>query len=60
MIIAPTAAKAHAAVATPVGRPDLLLPDELPLTPEQFALVCEANPEAVLELAAIRSPATPT
>ncbi len=29
----------------------LLLPPELRLTPEQFALVCEANPEAVLELA---------
>jgi Uma2 family endonuclease len=32
--------------------PPLLLPPELRLTPEQFALVCEANPEAVLELAA--------
>lgn len=30
----------------------LLLPAGLPLTPEQFALVCEANPDAVLELAA--------
>ena len=30
----------------------LLLPQELRLTPEQFALVCEANPDAVLELAA--------
>jgi Uma2 family endonuclease len=29
-----------------------LLPPGLWLTPEQFALVCEANPEAVLELAA--------
>lgn len=29
----------------------LLLPPELRLTPEQFVLVCEANPEAVLELA---------
>jgi Uma2 family endonuclease len=28
------------------------LPPELRLTPEQFALVCEANPEAVLELSA--------
>jgi Uma2 family endonuclease len=30
----------------------LLLPWDLRLTPEQFALVCQANPEAVLELAA--------
>jgi len=30
----------------------LLLPHDLRLTPEQFALVCEANPDAVLELAA--------
>jgi Uma2 family endonuclease len=29
----------------------LLLPPDLRLTPEQFVLVCEANPEAVLELA---------
>jgi Uma2 family endonuclease len=29
-----------------------LLPPTLRFTPEQFALVCEANPEAVLELAA--------
>ena len=28
----------------------LLLPDHLRLTPEQFALVCQANPNAVLEL----------
>jgi Uma2 family endonuclease len=32
--------------------PHLVLPPDLRLTPEQFALVCEANPEAVLELAA--------
>jgi Uma2 family endonuclease len=32
--------------------PPLLLPIDLRLTPEQFALVCEANPEAVLELTA--------
>jgi len=32
--------------------PPLLLPLDLRLSPEQFALVCEANPEAVLELAA--------
>ena len=30
----------------------LVLPPTLRLTPEQFALACEANPEAVLELAA--------
>jgi hypothetical protein len=30
----------------------LLLPWDLRLTPEQFALVCQANPEAVLELSA--------
>ena len=30
----------------------LVLPPTLRLTPEQFALVCEANPDAVLELAA--------
>jgi Uma2 family endonuclease len=30
----------------------LTLPAELRLTPEQFAQVCKANPEAVLELAA--------
>ena len=30
----------------------LLLPQDLRLTPEQFALVCNANPDAVLELAA--------
>ena len=30
----------------------LVLPPDLRLTPEQFAFVCEANPEAVLELAA--------
>jgi Uma2 family endonuclease len=30
----------------------LVLPPMLRLTPEQFALVCAANPEAVLELAA--------
>ncbi|MFN9692965.1 MAG: Uma2 family endonuclease [Synechococcaceae cyanobacterium] len=34
------------------GLTPLLLPRELRLTPEQFALVCEANPDAVLELAA--------
>jgi Uma2 family endonuclease len=54
MTIAPSAAQAHAASAAAANesRPHLLLPGELRLTPEQFALVCEANPEAVLELAA--------
>jgi Uma2 family endonuclease len=47
MTLAPPAADAQAA-----GLPPLLLPPELRLTPEQFALVCDANPEAVLELAA--------
>ena len=28
----------------------LLLPDALQLTPEQFEAVCQANPDAVLEL----------
>ena len=40
--------------ATPQEYPDpsptLLLPPGLPLTPDQFALVCETNPDAVLEL----------
>ena len=35
--------------AAPAPAP-LLLPTELRLTPEQFALVCQANPDAVLEL----------
>jgi Uma2 family endonuclease len=34
------------------GLPPLLLPLDLKLTPEQFELVCQANPEAVLELTA--------
>ena len=34
------------------GLPPLLLPPALRLSPEQFALVCDANPEAVLELTA--------
>jgi Uma2 family endonuclease len=34
------------------GLPPLLLPPDLKLSPEQFALVCDANPEAVLELTA--------
>ena len=38
-------------LATPIGSP-LILPPELRLSPEQFALVCQANPDAVLELSA--------
>ena len=38
-------------LAAPAPAP-LLLPTELRLTPEQFALVCQANPDAVLELSA--------
>jgi Uma2 family endonuclease len=38
--------------ATTTGLEPLVLPTGLKLTPEQFALVCEANPEAVLELTA--------
>jgi Uma2 family endonuclease len=50
MTLAPPASAAPQAPAT--GREPLLLPAGLKLTPEQFALVCEANPEAVLELTA--------
>jgi Uma2 family endonuclease len=46
MTLAPPPAAAEA------GLPPLLLPPDLRLSPEQFALVCQANPEAVLELAA--------
>lgn len=44
------------------GLPPLLLPRDLRLTPEQFALVCQANPDAVLELSADGRliPMTPT
>lgn len=42
--LAPSASEQEAA--------PLLLPPDLRLTPEQFERVCEANPEAVLELAA--------
>lgn len=38
-------------LADPTQAP-LLLPSELCLSPEQFALVCQANPDAVLELSA--------
>ena len=41
-----------APAASSVPQAQLLLPPGLRLTPEQFALVCEANPDAVLELAA--------
>jgi Uma2 family endonuclease len=50
MTLAPPASAAPQAPAT--GLEPLLLPPDLKLTPEQFALVCEANPEAVLELTA--------
>jgi Uma2 family endonuclease len=52
MTIAPPAAAPSAPEAAGIGLAPLLLPHELRLTPEQFALVCEANPDAVLELAA--------
>ena len=50
MTLAPPAAAAPQAPAT--GLEPLVLPSGLQLSPEQFALECEANPEAVLELAA--------
>ncbi|MCS5699176.1 Uma2 family endonuclease [Cyanobium sp. FGCU-52] len=49
MTLAPPPATTEAPGA---GLPPLLLPPDLRLSPEQFALVCDANPEAVLELAA--------
>ena len=55
MTLAPPASEAQPAPSglTAEGLPlYLLLPPALRLTPEQFALVCEANPEAVLELSA--------
>ena len=48
MTLAPPAPAAPQAPAT--GLEPLVLPPGLQLSPEQFALVCEANPEAVLEL----------
>jgi Uma2 family endonuclease len=36
----------------PLGQEPLQLPWDLRLTPEQFERVCQANPDAVLELAA--------
>ena len=50
MTLAPPAPAAPQAPAPALA--PLLLPPGLRLTPEQFALVCGANPEAVLELAA--------
>ena len=50
MTLTPPAPAAPQALAT--GLEPLLLPPGLKLSPEQFALVCEANPEAVLELTA--------
>ncbi|MEB3260161.1 MAG: Uma2 family endonuclease [Cyanobacteriota bacterium] len=56
MTLAPPASTAPPASAAPpapaTGLVPLLLPPDLKLTPEQFALVCAANPEAVLELTA--------
>ena len=50
MTLAPPAPAAPQAPATALE--PLALPPGLQLSPEQFALVCEANPEAVLELTA--------
>jgi Uma2 family endonuclease len=52
MTIAPSLIEGQARPAPHGPGAALLLPPTLRLTPEQFALVCEANPEAVLELAA--------
>jgi len=54
MTLAPPAASAPSGPAEPAvdGPSPLLLPPNLRLTPEQFELVCQANPEAVLELTA--------
>ncbi|MFM7087729.1 MAG: Uma2 family endonuclease [Cyanobium sp.] len=52
MTIAPAAAAPVAPDAVATGLVPLRLPPDLRLTPEQFALVCKANPDAVLELAA--------
>ena len=54
MTLAPPAASAPSGPAEPaVDSPSpLLLPPDLRLTPEQFELVCQANPEAMLELTA--------
>ena len=52
MTIAPPAVAPAASEVSGTGLTPLLLPLDLQLTPEQFALVCDANPDAVLELAA--------
>ena len=52
MTIAPPASAPAAPEAAGTALAPLLLPHDLRLSPEQFALVCEANPDAVLELAA--------
>ena len=49
MALAPSTATAQPPELEPVP---LLLPSDLRLTPDQFERVCQANPEAVLELAA--------
>jgi Uma2 family endonuclease len=52
MNIAPPAVAPAASEVFGTALAPLLLPHDLRLTPEQFTLVCEANPDAVLELAA--------
>jgi len=54
MTLAPPAAAASSGPTELAvdGPSPLLLPPNLRLTPEQFELVCQANPEAVLELTA--------
>ena len=52
MTIAPPAAAPTAPEPAVTGLVPLLLPHDLRLTPEQFGLVCAANPDAVLELSA--------
>jgi hypothetical protein len=47
MAIAPPVAAPTAPEAADTALVPLLLPQDLRLTPEQFALVCEANPDAV-------------
>ena len=52
MTIAPPASAPAVPETAGTALAPLLLPHDLRLTPEQFALVCDANPDAVLELAA--------
>ena len=47
-----TLAPSRSSPALPAGLEPLRLPWNLPLSPDQFAQVCQANPDAVLELAA--------